>query len=130
MDMERNDQFIGLLVEREREFWDRVLHHDPPAPDASASAKEMLRRLYPNDSGASVALPAEALEWDQRRMEALEELKRWEAVKDEAENLLKASIGDATLGALSSGVSYSWKTSPRNGYAVKPTTVRTLRRIA
>jgi putative phage-type endonuclease len=126
-DIERNDRFIALLLEREAEFWARIEKLDPPAPDANA--KELLAKLYPRDDGASVSLPPEAVEWDARLRDAKDQIAHWTTVKDDAESLLKGSIGEATYGVLLDGTRYQWKTSDRMGYTVDPTTVRTLRRL-
>lgn len=129
VDIERNDKFIALLIEREAEFWDRVQRLDPPAPDAGS--REVLARLYPQDTGASLALPPAAVDWDARRQEALAQLKHWEAVRDEAENLLKASIGEAAYGVLPGGARYSWKLQRQERAAQPARTVefRSLRRL-
>lgn len=127
VDIERRDDFIALLVEREAAFWDRVQRLDPPTPDATS--KDILHRLYPKDTGASIALPAEALEWDRRLLEAKDQLKRWESVKDECEALLKGAIGQASVGVLTDGTRYQWKASERKGYVVEATSVRSLRRL-
>ena len=128
LDVERNDRFIALLIEREAAFWERLQKHEPPPPDPSEATKEILAKLYPKDVGTSVALPGEALEWDRLRVEAKDQIKHWEAKEREAENLLKAHIGDATFGVLPSGITYSWKAGIRRGYTVEETSVRTLRR--
>jgi putative phage-type endonuclease len=126
-DIERNDRFIAILLEREEEFWARIQRLDPPAPDATS--KDLLGKLYPKDDGASASLPPEAVEWDARLVEAKAQLTHWTMVKDDAESLLKGSIGEATYGVLVNGTRYSWKASDRKGYTVEPSTVRSLRRL-
>lgn len=127
-DVERNDRFIALLIEREEEFWGRLLRHEPPSADASEATKDILAKLYPTDTGATVALPGDAVAWDIQRLEAIEELKIAEEKKRMAENLLKAHIGEAAFGVLPDGTRYSWQASSRKAYQVAETTVRTLRR--
>jgi putative phage-type endonuclease len=131
VDLERNDRFIAVLIEREREFWERVQKLEPPA--ATGADKETLAKLYPKETGTSVDLPREALDWDTRLQEAKEELKRWELVKDESEALLKGWIGEATYGVLPDGAGrYSWK-QVRQEIAAKEAQVRefrVLRRLA
>lgn len=127
-DVERNDRFIALMIEREAEFWDRVLRQDAPDPAATKADRALLAALYPQDTGEVIDLPGEALGWDAQRIEAAEQIKHWESVRDAAENLLKAQIGAASVGVLSNGIKYTWRSSDRKGYTVAPTTVRTLRR--
>ncbi|MBI4637655.1 MAG: YqaJ viral recombinase family protein [Candidatus Rokubacteria bacterium] len=130
-DLDRNDSFLELLIAREREFWERLLRQEPPAPDASEASREVLRRLYPREqAGLSVPLPVAAVEWDAQRLEAASQLEHWKAVKDEAENRLKAAIGEAECGVLPDGTAYLWKERSRKGYTVEAGTYRELRRKA
>ena len=128
VDVEIDRDFISAMLEAEEKFWRRVQERNPPSPDASESATKILKRLYPHDTGKTVNLPAEALEWDRIRGEAEAEIKRWTAQKTQAENDLRAAIADATFGVIGD-VKYSWKTTSRAGYTVSPSEVRTLRRI-
>jgi putative phage-type endonuclease len=128
-DVERHDRFISYLIEKEAEFWDRVIRGIPPSVDASDSSREVLSRLYPRDTGETIELPPEAIAWDEQLQFAKAEIKAAEHRKQDAENKLKAAIGNATIGLLPGGGGYTWKASERKGYVVEPTTVRTLRRI-
>ena len=128
VDVERDNSFIEAMLEAEAKFWKRVQDHDPPAPDASESATKILKKLYPKDSGKTVVLPSDALEWDRIRGEADAEIKRWKAQKDAAENNLKAVIGEATFGTVNN-VTYSWRHQSRAGYVVDPTEFRVLKRV-
>jgi putative phage-type endonuclease len=128
-DVERHDRFISYLIEKESEFWDRVVRGDPPPVDASDSSREILSRLYPKDTGESVELPPDSIAWDEQLQFAKAEIKAAEHRKQEAENNLKAAIGNATIGLLPGGGCYSWKAALRAGYTVEPTTIRTLRRL-
>jgi putative phage-type endonuclease len=128
-DAERNQRFCSYLIEKEEEFWDGVIRGIPPEPDASDSTREALRRMYPEDTGESIELPPEAITWDEQLQFAKAEIKAAEQRKQEAENKLKAAIGNATIGILPGGGGYSWRANPRAGYTVEPTIIRTLRRI-
>lgn len=128
-DLERNDRFIEVLMDKEREFWDRVQTQQPPPPGPSKSARETLGKLYPQDTGATIVLPLEAYEWDRRRTAAKEALKKAEAECDEAENMIKAALGDATVGVFPDGVGrFTWKSQTRKAYSVAETSMRILRR--
>jgi len=128
-DVERNDSFIERLIAKEREFWERLQAKEPPMVDDSKASAEILKRLYPREAtGLTVNLPTEAIGWDQDRLAALEALKIAEAAKTAAENHLKAALGEAEMGVLANGVTYTWKASERKGYVVEATSVRTLRR--
>jgi putative phage-type endonuclease len=128
-DVPRHDAFIAKLCEAELEFFAHLRTRTMPRVDGSAGTKAALRALYPKEiSGLVVNLPGEAAEWDAQRLEAIAALKVAEAAKDEAENKLRAALGEAELGVLPNGVTYSYKASERKGYVVQPTVVRTLRR--
>jgi putative phage-type endonuclease len=128
-DVARHDAFIAKLCEAELEFFAHLRTRTMPRVDGSAGTKAALRALYPKEiSGLVVNLPGEASDWDTQRLEAIAALKVAEAAKDQAENKLRAALGEAEVGVLPNGVTYSYKASERKGYVVQPTIVRTLRR--
>jgi predicted phage-related endonuclease len=128
-DAERNERFCSYLVEKEEEFWDGVIRGIPPQVDSSNSTRETLLRMYPKDTGESIALPPEAIAWDEMLIFARAEIKSAEKRKQQAENFIKNAIGSASIGILPGSGAYSWKASPRAGYIVEPSIVRILRRI-
>jgi len=128
-DQDRNDRFIATLIEHERAFWDLVESRTPPPVDGSAATSEALKRLYAADNGDSMMLPAEAADWDQKLQEAKATIKGAEAAKREAENELKAAIGEFAFGVLPDGGRYKWKKIPRAGYTVEPGESRPLVRL-
>jgi putative phage-type endonuclease len=128
-DVPRDERFIAVLIETERAFLERLAAKEPPPVDASQACRELLRRLYPRETpGLVVNLPDEAVEWDEQIQRAKQEVKRWEAIRDENESRMKAAIGEAAVGVLPTRVTYSWITGERKGYTVAPTITRTLRR--
>jgi putative phage-type endonuclease len=129
-DVPRHEPFILKLIEAETVFYEQLRTKTMPTVDGSQATRDVLRALYPKEiSGLVVNLPGEAAEWDTRRLEAIAEIRSWEGVKAEAENKLKAALGEAEIGVLPSGrTTYTYKASERAGYTVQPTVVRTLRR--
>lgn len=129
-DMPRNEKFCAFLIEKEREFWGRVLAQEPPPPgDPAESSREALQRLYPNDSGSTVALPGELIEIADR-IEALKlQAKTAKQEIESAENQLKAAIGENTFGVLPNGTTFSLKLTKRAGYSVPPCEFRSLRKL-
>lgn len=128
VDVPADKEFIELLFDKEAAFWKRVQEHRPPDPDASESARAVLQKMYPKDSGQVVALPESALELDRARLEAMATIETAEAIKNKAENDLKALIAEASVGVLPNGVEYSWKHQSRKAYEVKAAEFRVLRR--
>jgi putative phage-type endonuclease len=130
-DVERNEPFIETLLEVEHRFWQAIEQREPPPADGSSATRALLKVLFPREEkGLTVTLPPVASEWDARRTEAITQLDHWEAVRDEAENSIKAAMGEAEIGIVDFATRYSWKASNRKGYEVKPSVVRALRRIS
>jgi putative phage-type endonuclease len=127
-DVKRDEEFIEILEAACAEWWRKFELNEEPTADGSETTKEFLKRLYPIDTAKSVALPVEAIEWDAQRMAVKDEIKKLSARQLEAENKIKAFMGDATLGILPNGITYTWKTTNRRGYTVEPTSFRDFRR--
>jgi len=127
-DLERNDAFIEEMLKKEIAFWDSVVKGVAPEADNRESTARTLSRLYPKDTGQTVQLPQEAIHWDGVRHTAMETIKTAERDKTEAENMIRAMIGDATFGNLPGLGQYTWKWGQRKGYEVKESEFRTLRR--
>ncbi len=128
-DFERNDSFVQALLPRLAEFWRLVEARTPPAVDGSLATAQVLAKLHPEDNGDTVALPAEAAEWTERKAAAKEIIKAAEADVLDCDNRLKAALGDATFGVLPDGSRWSWKTQTRQEYVVAANTFRVLRKL-
>lgn len=129
IDVDPHPGFIDALNAAEATFWDRINTLDPPAPDDTDATRATLATLYPtHDPDTVVQLPPDALQWDADRQHADEQIDHWTRVKTDAENHIKNALGRAEIGLLDDAVRYTWKSSPRKGYSVAPTTVRSLRR--
>lgn len=128
VDIQADQDFIALLFEKELAFWKRVQERRPPDPDASESARAVLQKIYPKDTGKEIILPEAAIELDLKRLQAIAGIEQMEAIKDQAENELKALMGEASVGVIGNGLSYSWRHQTRKAYEVKETEFRVLRR--
>lgn len=111
----RNDAFIAQLEAYLPAWWERYVVADtPPPPDSHVATVRTLEQLHPDDSGESVILPADSLEWDRELLNIKAESKRLGARKDDLSNRIRASIGAATYGLLPGGKDmYSWATQER-----------------
>lgn len=124
----RNDDFIELLHEKCHRFWhNHVLPRIPPEPDGSDGSAEAIRRLFPVDSGAVVALGHEEDELLAELGQIKEQAKQLEKRRGEIENRVKMLLGEATYGVLPSGRAVSWKLQERAEYTVKASSYRVLR---
>ncbi|MEA0563307.1 YqaJ viral recombinase family nuclease [Lysinibacillus irui] len=95
----RDDEFIELMIQHEKAFWENhVLANVPPAIDGSSSASELLAKMYPHDDGSAVMLD----EQSNTLIEAIEsiktEQKQLEMQRKEYENQLKMMLGDSAEG--------------------------------
>lgn len=128
-EVERNQRFVDAMIPKLAEFWAAVTTNQPPEVDGSVGTAKVLAKLFPDDSGEVVELPDEAAEWADTLETAKATIKEMEALKTDAENHLKAAIGNAAIGLLPDGSKYSWKTQHRKGYVVEPTSFRVLRKL-
>jgi predicted phage-related endonuclease len=130
-DLERNDDFLETVYPELENFWRHVVDKVPP-PVESHRDLEVVKRLYPADSGETVALDIHEMglvnDWQARKKEAKEKETR----AKELEAHLRAAMGDATWGALPDGTFLSLKTTKCKGYTSVvdslPYEYRTLRR--
>lgn len=130
MDVERDDEFIRVLLSTERAFWEQVLRHEPPPVDASESTHHALKALYQADNGETIALPPDALDWDAELEGIKAEMKKLEERELLYKNRLIAAIGNATTAVLPNDVVYTLKLQQRASYVVKASSFRALRRKA
>lgn len=95
----RDDEFIELMIQHEKNFWENyVLANVPPAIDGSSSASELLAKMYPQDDGSAIMLD----EQSNKLIEAIESIKieekQLEKQRKEYENQLKMTLGEAAEG--------------------------------
>ena len=107
----RDDELIALLLEAGQEFIGYCTRNEPPPPDGSDAATEVLKRLYPHAHAATaIELTADDMlvVGDLRRMkEARKETERQEA---ELEQKLKLKLGDAEYGVRDGQTVLRWQT--------------------
>lgn len=126
--IERNQRFIDAMIVKLLDFWGFVERRELPPVDESEATAKVLAKLWPKDSGESVQLPPESMQWDAELVAAKATAKAAEATIKSLENKIKASIGSATDGVLPSGERYTWKHQSRKGYVVNDSEFRVLRR--
>ena len=128
---EFNDRFEKVMVKRERAFWDGVESRTPPSLSHVEADARALAALYDAPKATEpVLLDPLFLEWDAKLREAKQTIKEAKANKQEAENHLKAAIGNEVVAMLPDGASYSWKQQHRDAHQVAESDFRVLRRHA
>jgi putative phage-type endonuclease len=106
----RNGALIKSLLQLEERFWMRVLRGDPPPVTGSGADKELLKKLYPSDSGDPIKPTANMLE----RVAVLADTKKkfnlLESDLLEHENAIKQFMGESSIMA-GPDFKISWKKS-------------------
>lgn len=128
-DLQRNDAFLRYLVQRCQEFWDRVQSGNAPPADGHEATRAALHRMFPRETDPEpVLLPDDSIAWDEARVAGKAKLDEAQAEIDLAENRLKQALGDHVAGVTPSGITYTWKATPKKSYMVAASEPRVLRR--
>lgn len=110
--IERDEEKIQDLIEREAQFWQMVQQDQQPEPDGSSDAANALSWLFPRDDGQTVDL-SDSPEFNQLFGELLRLRQQKEAVELQESQLkqrLQATLGEATAGLFADG-KITWKLS-------------------
>lgn len=118
-DMERNQNFIDAMIQKESEFWDLVQSNTAPDPDGSIATTDTLKRLYPVSDGRVICLPLGFEDLDQKLVGVKDSIKSLENDKRLFQNQIKAALGDATTGVLPGGGRYTFKSQTVNHKAAE-----------
>ena len=126
--VERDAEFITLLVTQLMKFREHIITKVPPKADFSVATAKALVRMHPDDNGLTLRLPdnpckhaAAKLEWLKDQIKELSQQKR------EIENAFKTVLADNTYGEFEDGSCVSWKTQERKEFTVKASKTRVLR---
>lgn len=109
-EVERDKELEQCLIEIEARFMVRVQKGEPPDHSWTPETVGILKKLYPTDSGQTIALPEQALTYIGQFRQAKEDLDRIEAQKSEAEGWLKERMQSATF-ATAPGYNISWRST-------------------
>jgi putative phage-type endonuclease len=114
LDIERNQRFIDAMLEKEHDFWMRVLSDNPPT--AIAADHKFLNTLVTPVKAKVVVFDGEAGALDQELQLVLNEIEKQKAVmdplvkeKEKLEAQIKQMIGDAEEAHMPNGQVYTFK---------------------
>ncbi|QTB21611.1 MULTISPECIES: YqaJ viral recombinase family nuclease [Lysinibacillus] len=98
-EIERDEEFIQILIDREKDFWENhVLKDVAPPVDGSDATNDLIKKMYPQDDGTAIMLTKD----DDLLLDAIDsissEIKALEQQKKEYENQLKLKLENATEG--------------------------------
>lgn len=132
VEVQRDPSQIENLCAVEAAFMADVAAGIEPVADGSESSLATLKKLHPDDTGATIVLPVEALEIHEELESIKTELEKLaeplEERQKELKNRLRQIIGAATFGELPNGAgSYSLKTTEVAPFMNSGSKYRTLR---
>ena len=97
--LERDDELIDMLIAREERFWfDHVVADVEPDVTGRIGDTDVLRGLYPGETGSEMILPPDVVRLLLDRAAAKKAIKAAEAVVDDCENRVKQILGDHEIG--------------------------------
>jgi len=94
--VERNDEFIGTMVEKLKTFWAMVENNE--MPKAGDLDLEVLKGMVQQDPDETIVLPFEVLHWAAQLDLFKEDIKAATKLKREAEASIWQALGTATIG--------------------------------
>ena len=103
--VERDEEIINLLIQREQEFWQMVSTRTPPTPDAQDT--QIINHLYEVEEGKIAYLDLEDEAHIEAYLQARSEESAWKKRKDAAANALRVKLGAAEIGIVA-GVERVW----------------------
>lgn len=116
--IERNEEFIEMMLTECTDFWNHVTIGEPPEIDGSSSTSETIRKMFPEEE------PGETVDLEKYDGElvALQELanqkKNIDTIADKYKNTIKEAMGTAEIGETSQ-FKVTWKTDKRGARIFK-----------
>lgn len=98
----------AMLIELEKQFWNKVQNMIRPEMDGSDAAKNLLESIYRGGIDEQIVLPDEAIEYVDAYIEATADMDSAKARQQEASNHIKEFLGDYNS-AKCMGYTISWK---------------------
>ncbi|QPQ33350.1 YqaJ viral recombinase family protein [Lysinibacillus sp. JNUCC 51] len=98
-EIERDEEFIQILIDREKDFWENhVLKDVAPPIDGLDAANDLIKKMYPQDDGTAIMLTKD----DDVLLDAIDtissEIKALEQQKKKYENQIKLKLENAVEG--------------------------------
>jgi len=120
------DKETGIITAAKKFWTENVQAGMPPPPDSSEAATKRLALLYPDVKGEIIGGDADVESWAFKLRERKAALKQAEADVRDAENQIKAAIGDHA-GVKGVWGMATWKTVEKAPYSVKASKYRQFR---
>jgi putative phage-type endonuclease len=119
-EVRRDQELIDMIIEREAAFVECVESGVPPELTFDHKTTiDLLKHLYPGTNGQKVKLPQTAQAWHEALMDAKKLRLQYDKAVEIAKAHLLSLMGDASVGELPDGNSYTRKLVTRKSYEVK-----------
>ena len=120
--VERDEEMIAALIDAEEEFWGYVLLDQmPPMDPDHESTDDLLKRLYPGTSGATIEFSDDLLAWHQVLREAKDLEANYRLAADSAKRHLLIAMKEAAIGKFPDGSMYVRKLVSKKSFQVEAT---------
>lgn len=97
--IERDEEVIRLLIEKEKEFWEQHVEANvPPEYDSSDNCTNYLHEQFRQSVPGEIALPSQAEDLIQGYLHAKEQIEFFSELKKKYENQLKGLLGEYEVG--------------------------------
>ena len=113
--VERDEDVITSLRQKEINFWNMVQNHTPPEPQTTSDAE----RLFKKDNGSAVEADENTIETILTLKEMKAQKKELEAAIDGEEAKLKIAMKDASIITMSGNPLATWKCQVTNRFNQK-----------
>ena len=118
-------EFLEAAYPHLEKFWKHVLDKTPPAPDGKLPSLDILKRMYPNDSGETVALNEQKwVDLMNERLKLKAKMKQDNDRVKEINAMFKLEMKEATYAVLLDGTQITSRVIKRSGYTVDETSYR------
>lgn len=101
------------MVELATDFWKLVANRTPPEVDGADSTTEALKQLFAADDGGTIELSTDTTALFEEARAARAAVKAAEARQAEADNQIKALLGDHAVATIDGRIACTWKTASK-----------------
>lgn len=112
--VERDDETIAAIRDKEVEFWDRVQRRDPPAPSTVSD----IERMFSRDSGLAIQASDEIVEVFNSLKTLKSKAKLLDSEIEDAERQIKLYLGEAAILKFGAQQLCSWKSQEANRFDI------------
>ena len=119
-EVDRDDDFIGVMMNMEHEFWERVQMDNPPPVSGSDDEYNIIKTLYPASDKTPAFLDSKDLQDDLKAYNDYgEQIKLYKGMQDACKERLCLAMGTSDTGYVGSKKVCTWKEQSRKTFDFK-----------